>query len=56
TRFARQAGYKKITLWTSRDLAAARRIYKATGYRLVHEERQHSFGQDLVGQTWELEL
>ncbi|MBI4564820.1 MAG: MarR family transcriptional regulator [Planctomycetes bacterium] len=56
TRFARRAGYKKITLWTSQHQGAARRLYEAAGYRLVHEERQHSFGQDLVGQTWELQL
>ncbi|MBI4563748.1 MAG: GNAT family N-acetyltransferase [Planctomycetes bacterium] len=56
TRFARRAGYKKITVWTSKDLAAARRIYEGAGYRLVHEEAQHSFGRDLVGQTWELQL
>ncbi|MGL4621245.1 bifunctional helix-turn-helix transcriptional regulator/GNAT family N-acetyltransferase [Chroococcidiopsis sp.] len=55
-RFARQAGYEKIELWTNSILSAARRIYKAAGYRLVHQEPHHSFGQDLVGQTWELTL
>lgn len=56
TRFARQAGYRTITLWTNSVLRAARHIYEQEGYQLIHEEPHHSFGQDLVAQTWELEL
>ena len=54
--FARSAGYKKITLWTQSILTAAHRIYEAAGFRLVREEPHHSFGKDLVGQTWEMNL
>jgi len=55
-RFAGQAGYEKITLWTNSVLRAARRIYRDAGFRLVHQERHRSFGHDLVGETWELKL
>lgn len=54
--FARSAGYRKLGLWTNSVLDAARHIYREQGFRIVQEEKHHSFGQDLVGETWELEL
>jgi DNA-binding MarR family transcriptional regulator/GNAT superfamily N-acetyltransferase len=54
--FARQCGYRQITLWTQSILVAARRIYQDAGFQLVASEPHRSFGQDLVGETWELEL
>jgi GNAT superfamily N-acetyltransferase len=54
--FARAKGYETLTLWTNDVLVSARRIYQATGFELTKEERHHSFGKDLVGQTWELRL
>ena len=55
-RFARQAGYKKITLWTQSSLHAARGIYEKAGFRRVEHHRHHSWGHDLVAETWDLAL
>lgn len=54
--FARTKGYRTLTLWTNDVLTSARRIYEAAGFKLTDEERHHSFGKDLVGQNWNLEL
>ena len=54
--FARQCGYRKVTLWTQSILVAARRIYQDAGFVLVATEPHRSFGQSLIGETWEREL
>ena len=54
--FARACGYRKITLWTQSILLAARKIYQDAGFKLVASEPHRSFGQDLIGETWEREL
>ena len=54
--FARAKGYRKLVLWTQSNLAAARAIYKQCGFRRVRKERHSSFGYDLVGEFWQLEL
>ena len=54
--FARRAGYRRMVLWTNKPLAAARHIYLAAGFSLVSEEPHHSFGVDLTGQYYQLDL
>lgn len=54
--FVRAKGYETLTLWTNDILGSARRIYQAAGFTLAEEEHHHSFGKNLVGQTWNLDL
>ncbi|MDO9293879.1 MAG: helix-turn-helix domain-containing GNAT family N-acetyltransferase [Hydrogenophaga sp.] len=54
--FARGKGYRKLVLWTNRNLDAARAIYARRGFTLVDSEAHHSYGRDLVGEHWELAL
>jgi GNAT superfamily N-acetyltransferase len=53
---ARELGYVRLALWTNDVLTAARAIYERAGLRLVAREAHHSFGHDLVGENWELDL
>ena len=55
-RFARQAGYEKIVLWTQSELDAARHVYEKAGFRVVERREHHSFGKDLTAEVWEMEL
>ena len=54
--FARASGYRELVLWTNDVLTAARHVYEKAGFQLAAEEKHHSFGQDLVGQTWRLRI
>ncbi|MFG3029293.1 hypothetical protein ACGFZJ_12395 [Streptomyces sp. NPDC048253] len=54
--FAREAGYRHVTLWTASNLVSARRIYEQFGFLLADEESHHGFGHDLVSQNWTLDL
>lgn len=56
TRFAIDAGYRRIRLWTQQNLDAARRLYRRAGYQLLDQAAHHSFGAALVGERWELAL
>ena len=55
-RFAKECGYRTVTLWTQQNLAAARHIYQASGLKLVSRESHAMFGVPLTGETWELSL
>ena len=54
--FATSAGYRRMRLWTNHPLVAARHIYLSRGFTLTEEEQHHSYGADLTGQIYELEL
>ncbi|MCO7526718.1 bifunctional helix-turn-helix transcriptional regulator/GNAT family N-acetyltransferase [Pseudomonas asiatica] len=54
--FARQAGYKRMILWTTSNLTTARKLYQGAGFELIEEEEVNSFGKDLVSQTWARDL
>jgi GNAT superfamily N-acetyltransferase len=55
-RFARAVGYRELTLWTQRQLEAARRIYERAGFELVEEQPEEQFGTVSVSETWRLVL
>ena len=54
--FARATGCRRMVLWTNDILTAARRIYETAGFTLIETEKHRSFGHDLVGETWALDL
>jgi GNAT superfamily N-acetyltransferase len=54
--FARQTGYRRLTLWTHQVLTAARAIYERKGFTLTESKPHNSWGKEVVGETWDLEL
>jgi GNAT superfamily N-acetyltransferase len=54
--FARDAGYRAVTLWTHTVLASARRIYAGHGFRLIETALHREFGVPVQGETWHLDL
>jgi DNA-binding MarR family transcriptional regulator/ribosomal protein S18 acetylase RimI-like enzyme len=55
-RFAREAGYRKITLWTQSELTAAREVYERAGFKRMSRRKHRSFGKSLVAEVWDLKL
>jgi len=55
-RFSRQAGYRQLVFWTNSVLEDAARIYRRAGFKIVARKKHHSFGKNLVGETWQLKL
>lgn len=55
-KYARDVGYQKVVLWTQENLTAARHLYGDADFRRIARESHHSFGHDLVAETWELQL
>ena len=55
-KFARESGYRKMTLWTHSILTAARRTYENAGFTLTSSEPRHTWGKDVVAEFWDLEL
>jgi DNA-binding MarR family transcriptional regulator/GNAT superfamily N-acetyltransferase len=54
--FAREAGYKRLTLWTHQVLTGARKIYQRKGFTLTESKPHESWGVPVVGETWDLDL
>ena len=55
-RFARERGYKSVTLWTHSILTAARHVYSKAGFTLTSSEKRKSFGKNVVSEIWDLKL
>jgi GNAT superfamily N-acetyltransferase len=55
-RFARECGYRSITLWTHSILLPARHIYAKAGFTLTSSEKKKSFGKEVVSEIWDLKL
>jgi GNAT superfamily N-acetyltransferase len=54
--FARDAGYRKVVLWTQKNLSAARQIYSRVGFQKIAEEPHDNFGHNLIDETWSLDF
>ncbi len=54
--FAREVGYSEMVLWTHESHRAACALYAANGWEMVDSTSVHSFGVDLIEQTWRIDL